>query len=102
MSIKQLWNKLCLRQDNDKGLMEVVDIVLALVMIVIVGAIGIYIADTTMDATGTPTNSVLNTTQNNVLSAGSTGSSFIIILIIASIGGLAISYLFGMLGGKKK
>lgn len=101
MSIKQLWNKLKLRKDDDKGLMEVVDIVLALVMIVIVGAIGVYIADTTLDATGTPTNAVLNTTQNNILSAGSTGSSFVIILIIASIGGLAITYLFGMLGNRK-
>ncbi len=86
---------------GEKGLMETVDIVLALVMIVIVGAIGIFIADTTLDATGTPTNSVLNTTQNNILSAGSTGSSFVIILIIASIGGIAIAYLFGMLGGRK-
>ncbi len=86
---------------DEKGLMETVDIVLALVMIVIVGAIGIFIADTTLDATGTPTNSVLNTTQNNILSAGSTGSSFVIILIIASIGGIAIAYLFGMLGGRK-
>ena len=92
--IKTMWKR-------EDGLMETVDIVLALVMIVIVGAIGIFIADTTLDATGTPTNSVLNTTQNNILSAGSTGSSFVIILIIASIGGIAISYLFGMLGGRR-
>lgn len=87
---------------SDGGLMEAVNIVLALVMIVIVGAIGIFIAQTTITATGTPTQSNLSSMQTNILASGQTGSSFIVILIIAAIGGLAIAYLMGMLGGRKK
>lgn len=83
---------------SEGGLMDAVNIVLALVMIVVVGAIGIFIADTTMTATGTPTNGTLTAMLVNFLSAGQTGSSFVVILIIAFIGGIAISYLFGMLG----
>jgi len=214
-------------KEDKKGLMEVVNIVLALVLIVVVGAIGIFIADTTLTATALTTTSVaasgnltitgnpncggtvnitnasgtkvafyLNTTpgctppsadfyqlnisvntstgtannlttainanvtlngtitaanptagvvtltykstgtagnavatvetmtnaswingatltgginassvatmQTNILSAGDTGSSFVVILIIASIGGLAIAYLLGMVGRKRE
>jgi len=88
-------------KEGQSGLMEVVEIVLALVMIVVVGAIGIYIADTTVTATGTPSNANLSAMRTDILGAGDTGSSFIIILIIASIGGLAIAYLLGMVGNKK-
>lgn len=34
--------------------------------------------------------------QTNILSAGETGSAFIVILVIAFIGGLAISFMFGL------
>lgn len=89
-------------KENNSGLMDAISIVMALVMIVVVGAIGIFIADETMTATGTPTNGTLTTMLVNFLSAGSTGSSFIVILIIAFIGGIAISYLFGMLGAPSR
>jgi len=101
-------------KDDKQGLMEVVDIVLALVLIVVVGAIGIYIADKTLTATNmNPTmlnhsdaanrtsNANLTEMQWNLVGAGQTGSSFIIILIIASIGGLAIAYLLSMVGKRK-
>jgi len=101
-------------KDDNQGIMEVVDIVLALVMIVVVGAIGIYIADTTLTATNMNPNmlnhsDVANRTSDanltemqwNIVGAGETGSSFVIILIIASIGGLAIAYLLGMVGKKR-
>ncbi len=45
--------------------------------------------------------SLVGAMQTNFISASSTGSSFVIILIIAAIGGLAISYLFGMLGRRR-
>lgn len=41
-------------------------------------------------------------TQTNILSAGATGSSFVIILIIAFIGGIAISYLTLFGGGRRR
>ena len=99
------WNKAkghfkALKQD-DKGLMEAVNIVLALVMIVVVGVIGIYISQATITATGTPTQANLSAMQTNLLASGQTGSSFIVILIISFIGGIAISYMFGMLGKSK-
>lgn len=89
-------------QRDESGLMQVVQIVLALVMIVVVGAIGIYIADTTLTATGTPANSHLSNMSTDIVTAGDTGSSFIVILIIAFIGGIAISYLLGMVGRRAK
>ena len=87
-------------KSNEGGLMEVVDIVMALVMIVVVGVIGIYIAQATITATGTPTQANLSAMQTNLLASGQTGSSFIVILIIAFIGGIAIAYLFNMLAKK--
>lgn len=80
------------------GLMGAVNIVLALVMMTIVGGIGIYIADTVQDTTGTPTQANLSSMNTNLLGSAQTGSSFIVILVIAAIGGIAISYLFGMMG----
>ena len=85
---------------HEGGLMDAVQIVLALIMIVVVGAIGVFIADTTVTATGTPANGTIGTMLVNFLSAGKTGSSFIVILIIAAIGSVAISYL--LLFGKAK
>ncbi len=86
---------------SEHGLMEAVNIVLALVMITIVGGIGIYIADTVQDTTGTPTQANLSTMNTNLLASGQTGSSFVVILVIAAIGGIAISYLFGMMGKRR-
>lgn len=81
---------------NEKGLSDAVNIVMALVMIVVVGTIGLFIADETITATGTPTNASLANMLGNLTSATQTGSSFIVILIIAFIGGIAISYMFLM------
>ena len=78
---------------NEAGLYDAVQIVLALIMIVVVGAIGVFIADTTVTATGTPANGTIGTMLVNFLNAGKTGSSFIVILIIAAIGSVAIGYL---------
>src|SRR3989304_1651193 len=75
--------------------------VLALVMIVVVGAIGIFVADRTVTATGTPVNDNLSAMQTALLSSGQTGSSFIVILVIAFIGGIAISYMFGLMGRRR-
>src|SRR3989304_558555 len=45
---------------DERGLQDAVNIVLALVMIVVVGAIGIFVADRTVTATGTPVNDNLS------------------------------------------
>lgn len=86
---------------GESGIMEAVDIVKALIMIVVIGAIGVFVADRVLRATGTPTSVALNNTTNNLLSAADTGTSFVVILIIAFIGGIAISYL-SFFGGTKK
>jgi len=88
---------------NDrKGMWEAVDIVRGLIAIIVTGAIGIYIAQQTVTTTGTPANANLSAMQTSLLGAGQTGASFVIILIIAFIGGIALSYMFGMFGGKRK
>jgi hypothetical protein len=97
--VKDSWNKF---RSDQRGLQDAVNIVLALVMIVVVGAIGIFVADKTVTATGTPANANLSAMQTSLLSAGQTGSSFVVILVIAFIGGIAISYMFGMMGRKTK
>jgi hypothetical protein len=95
---------------NEQGLMEAVTIVFALLMIVIVGAIGIFIADRTLTAIGVPTdgnmsnmtmNATLRGSLTNYIGSAQTGSGFIVILVIAFIGGIAISYMFNMLGKNK-
>ena len=98
----ELIEKLKKLKNDNGGLMEAVNIVLALIMIIVVGSIGIFIADTTQTAVGTPAQANLSTMNTNFLGAGQTGSSFIVILIIAFIGGIAIAYLMGMFRGKKR
>jgi len=86
---------------DEAGLQDAVNIVLALVMIVVVGAIGIFVADRTVTATGTPAQANLSARQTALLGAGQTGSSFIVILVISFIGGIAISYMFGLMGRRR-
>lgn len=88
-------------KQSDRALGDAVNIVMALVMIIVVGAIGIFIADRTITATGTPSNPQLYNFSNHTLSAGSTGAQFLVILVIAFIGGVAVTYLFGMLGKRR-
>ena len=87
---------------GESGIMDAVEIVKALVLIVVVGAIGVFVADRTLTATGVPTNKSLVNFSQNTLNAGDTGSSFIIILVIAFIGGVAISYLAFFTGARRK
>ena len=98
----ELIEKLKKFMKHEGGLMEAVNIVLALIMIIVVGSIGIFIADTTQTAVGTPAQANLSVMNTNILGAGQTGSSFIVILIIAFIGGIAIAYLMGMFKGGNK
>lgn len=101
--VNKLKASLSMFEKHEGGLAQAVDIVMALIAIVVIGAIGIFIADRTVTATGTPSNANLSSMQTSILGAGQTGSQFIVILIIAFIGGVAISYLLGMWGpGMKK
>ena len=86
---------------DERGITDAVEIVKALGLIVVIGAIFVFIADRVLTATGTPTNTYLHNFSNQTLSAADTGSGFIIILIIAFIGGIAISYLY-MFTGKRR
>lgn len=82
--------------DDNRGIQDAVNIVMALVIMVVAGAIGIFIADTVLDTTGTPAQANLSAMQTNILAAGQTGSSFVVILIIAFIGAVALGYIFMM------
>jgi len=85
---------------GESGLMDAVEIIKGLVMIVVIGAIGVFVADQVVTTTGTPTQANLSAMQTNILVTGETGSDFLVILVIAFIGGIAISYL-AFFGGKK-
>lgn len=86
--------------DGESGMTDVVEIVKALGLIVVIGAIMIFIADRVVTTTGTPTNANLSAFQTNILGSAQTGSSFIVILIIAFIGSIAIGYM-AFFGQKK-
>lgn len=88
--------------DGERGLTDAVEIIKGLVMIVVIGAIGIFVGDKVLTTTGTPANARLYNMSNNTLSAGDTGSSFVVILVIAFIGGIAISYLAFFGGSRRK
>ena len=88
-------------KDGEGGMTDVVEIVKSLGLIVVIGAIMIFIADRVVTTTGTPTNANLSAFQNNTLGAAQTGSSFVVILIIAFIGSIAIGYM-AFFGGKKE
>lgn len=81
-------------KSHEGGMSEVIDIVMVLVMIVVIGAIGIFVADNVVTQTGTPANANLSAMRTDILGAGETGSGFIVILIIAFIGAVAIGYMF--------
>lgn len=87
---------------GESGIMDAVEIVKGLVMIVVIGAVGIFVADTVVTTTGTPTQANLSAMQTNILATGQTGSDFIVILVIAFIGGIAISYLAFFGAGRKR
>ena len=101
--VKQLKEKISkFVSGEENGMGDVIEIVKTLVLIVVIGAIGVFIADKTMTATGTPANTTLANISRNILDASSTGSSFIVILLIAFIGGIAISYLAFFTGRGRK
>lgn len=88
-------------KDGEGGMTDVVEIVKALGLIVVIGAIMVFIADEVVTTTGTPTNANLSAMQTSILGAAQTGSNFIVILIIAFIGSIAIGYMAFFGGGKK-
>jgi len=87
--------------NDNRGLFDAIEVIKVLVMIVVVGAIGIFIADKTLTASGTIANQTLVSMLVNVLSAANTGSSFVVILIIAFIGGLALTYFGGVFTNRR-
>ncbi len=89
-------------ETSEQGLTDAVEIVKSLGLIVVIGAIFIFIADKVILATGTPSNTYLSNFSNHTLQSADTGSSFIIILIISFIGGIAISYLYLFTGNRRK
>jgi len=99
---------------DEKALSDAVDIIKGLVMIVVVGAIGVFVADQVVTTTNLNPNMVndsdtanmtsnanITEMQRNILQTGETGSDFLVILVIAFIGGIAISYL-AFFGTSKK
>ena len=51
----------------------------------------------TSDTANMTSNANLTAMQQDILGAGETGAGFIVILIIAFIGGIAIAYMFNMM-----
>lgn len=93
---KQAWNA------SDKGMTDAVNIVLSLVVIGVAGAIGLFIMDRVSTTTGTPTNQAIRNASNSTFSTVDTGFSFVVILVIAFIGTIALGYIYGMLPGQRK
>ena len=93
---KKAWNA------SDKGLTDAVNIVLSLVVIGVAGAIGLFIMDRVSTTTGTPTNAAIRNASNSTFSTVDTGFSFVVILVIAFIGTIALGYIYGMLPNQRR
>ena len=90
------------RKEDTHGMIEAVNIAIMLGVIVIAGLIVIFIADKVNTATGTISQANLSAAQTSILGVAQTGYSFIIILVIAFIGAVAIGYVFGLLPGQRR
>ena len=84
---------------EDLGLAEGVNIVLTIIIMLIVGVIGLFIGDKVLTVAGTFTNTDLTNATNSLTSTVSTGFSFLVILVVAAIGGIALSYVMYYMGG---
>ena len=83
---------------EDLGLMEGVNIVMTIVIMLIVGVIGLFIGDKVLSTAGTFTDANLTAAKNSLTTTVSTGFSFLVILVVAAIGGIALLYVMRYMG----
>lgn len=88
--------------DNEDALLDIVYIAVYLGIAVAAGAIVLFITNQVVTITGTPSNSHLNNSSNNLLATIDTGYSFLPIVAVAAIGAVAIGYVFGLIPGMGK
>ena len=81
------------------AMIEIVNIAIYLGIAVVAGSIVIYIVQAVVTTTGTPTNSHLVNSSNNLMSVMDTGYSFLPIVAVAAIGAVAIGFVFGLIPG---
>ena len=111
--LKLIKHKLKLAKDawnaSDKGLTDAVNIVLSLVVIGVAVAIGLFIMDRVSivtaippyNANGSVARNHIGNASNSTFGTIDTGFSFVVILVIAFIGTIALGYIYGMLPGQK-
>ena len=88
-------------KERDCGLMEGVQIVMTIVIMLIVGVIGLFIGDKVLSVSTTSGNfsdANLTAAKNSLTSTVSTGFSFLVILVVAAIGGIALLYVMRYMG----
>ena len=83
--------------DESANMGDIIAIVIGIVVIGIAGAIGIFIMDKIVTVTGTPINSALANSSTSLLNTIDTGFSFIVILLIAVVGAIAIGTISGLM-----
>ena len=83
--------------DESANMGDIIAIVIGIVVIGVAGAIGIFIMDKIVTVTGTPSNSALANSSTSLLNTIDTGFSFIVILLIAVVGAIAIGTISGLM-----
>jgi nitrate/nitrite transporter NarK len=83
---------------KDIALLEGVQIVMLIVVMLIVGVIGLFIGDKVLVVAGNFSDANLTLAKNSLTSTVSTGFSFLVILVVATIGGVALAYVMTYMG----
>ena len=88
---------------KSKGFNDMVMIATAIVSTVVVAIIGVYISSQIYDVTQLSTSSPFNTAMNSAIKIMNTTYPLIIVVAIAIIAGIIMTYLLGSfaVGGKK-
>jgi len=82
-----------------RGQMDATSIAVTVVILVVVAAIGVYIANEIFDIAAVTSGSQFYTASQKVPSIMNTSYGLLLILVIAAIAGTIIAYLLGAFGG---
>jgi len=87
---------------DKRGVMDATSIAVTVVILVIVAAIGVYIANEIYNIAEVSTTSAFYVASQKVPAIMNTSYGLLLILVIAAIAGVIISYLLGAFGGARR
>jgi len=89
-------------KEDTRGVMDAVNIAVTVVVLVVVSAIGVFIADKIYSVAEVTSSSAFYNASQQVPTIMNTSYSMLLILVIAVIAGVIIAYLIGGFGGRRR